>query len=536
MKKRLLLLAAIASTGWACTDKFADINSNGTPNGSQSIGHFFNIGQRFLALETNIVICSSTNAYQFNENLTGQPYARYLTITKSDWNVQNFGVFNAPDNWLNALFNDQMTNVYSAWFEIKNLNDKGEVPAVAWAWAELLRVAAVQRTTDMYGPLPYSKIKEGTGALYVRYDTQEEVYAGLFADLDAALDGLRNYVASNSGISSLKDYDVVYGGDFSRWIRFGNSLKLRMALRISYADPVKAAQYAAEALDPAKGGVIESNADIACITRSNVTNPLHIMWNDYQDSRAAAELITYLNGYQDPRLDKYFVPVATGSNAGRYAGMRVGIAIQSHSWACDNFSVPRVEKSDPVLLFSAAEVAFLKAEALACHNWSLPVVSGTAEDCYNEGIRLSFEQWGLARTAADAYLVDNVRTQASYTDDPGNGVSAVSTITVKWDDAASVETKLERIITQKWIALYPLGLEGWSEHRRTGYPRFFNVPVNRSSDNTLSTHGASRIPYGPSEQLNNPTNYLDAVTRDLGGRDGYGVRLWWDAKNPKAGW
>jgi hypothetical protein len=512
----------------ACTSEFSDINSSGTPTREEATGDFFNIGVHLQSLQTNVILCSTTNAYQYNENLTGQPYARYLTITKDSWNINNFCVFNASIDWLNNLFNDQMTRIYSSWFELqKILKTEGMMEHYSWAWAELLRVAAVHRTTDMYGPLPYSEIKKNSGTMYVPYDTQQDVYAGLFEDLNKAIDILTNYVQSGgaSESSALKAYDIVYNGDFTKWVKFANSLKLRMAIRISYADHENAKKYALEALNHPIG-IITSNEDNAYI--SNGTNPLYIMYGAYADTRAAAELMTYLKGYNDPRLEKYFVPV---SGINEYKAMRVGIAIPSHEWATTNFSVPRVGENDPLLWMCAAEVAFLKAEAAAYWGW----IPDNAEDLYNEGIRLSFAQWGAGD--ATGYITNSTGQQNSYTDDVANSASAVSTITIKWDDAADKEMKLERIMTQKWIALYPLGLEGWSEQRRTGYPRFFSIPVIHNTDQALKTHGASRIPYGPSESQNNAANYHDAVSnKGLGGRDEYGVRLWWDAKSAKAGW
>jgi hypothetical protein len=512
----------------ACTGEFSDINASGTPTREEATGDYFNIGVHLQSLQTNVILCSTTNAYQHNENLTGQPYARYLTITKDAWNTNNYCVFNAPINWLNNLFNDQMTRVYSSWFELRKiLEAEGMLEHYSWAWAELLRVAAVHRTTDMYGPLPYSEIKKNTGTMYVPYDTQEEVYAGLFEDLNHAIGILTNYVQSSgaSASSALKAYDIVYNGDFTKWVKFANSLKLRMAMRISYVDPVKAKTYALEALSHPMG-VITSNEDNAYISNGN--NPLYVMQGAYADTRAAAELMTYLKGYKDPRLAKYFMPV-TGTN--EYKGMRVGIAIPSHGWATSNFSVPRVGENDPLLWMCAAEVAFLKAEAAAYWEW----IPGSAEDLYNEGIRLSFAQWGAGDAAN--YISNDTDKPDDYTDDMANSASAVSAITVQWDDNASKEVKQERILTQKWIALYPLGLEGWSEQRRTGYPRFFPIPVIHNMDQTLKKHGASRIPYGPSEAQNNAANYQDAVSnKGLGGRDEYGVRLWWDVKTSKAGW
>ena len=527
-KFRMALWAlCVAVFTMACTDNFSDVNSSGTPTPEEVMGDFFNIGVHLQTLQTNVIICSSINAYQFNENLSGQPYARYLTITKDSWNINNFCVFNASMAWLNSLFNDQMTHVYSSWFELKKaLEAEGMMQHYAWAWAELLRVAAMHRTTDMYGPLPYSEIKKNTGSMYVPYDSQQEVYQALFEDLNNAIDILSNYVLSGgaSQWSALKAYDVVYDGNFTKWVKFANSLKLRMAMRISYVDPDNAKKYALEALQHPIG-VIASNDDNAFIT--NGTNPLWVMYGAYADTRAAAELMTYLKGYNDPRLEKYFVPSVESDE---YKALRVGIAIPSHDWACKNFSTPRVGETDPLLWMCAAEVAFLKAEAAAYWGWT----SDDAESLYNEGIRLSFAQWGAGD--AETYLNNDVATQAAYSDDQANNAAAVSTMTIQWDDTADKEAKLERIMTQKWIALYPLGLEGWSEQRRTGYPRFFPIPVVHNTDQTLKMRGASRIPYGPSEMQNNPDNYRDALNKGLGGSDDYGTRLWWDAKNPKQGW
>jgi hypothetical protein len=323
--------------------------------------------------------------------------------------------------------------------------------------------------------------------------------------------------------SALKAYDVVYGGDFKKWVKFANSLKLRMAMRIAFVDPVNAQKYALEAINHPIG-VIEANDENAEI--DNDTNSLWVMWGPYADTRAAAEITTYLKGYNDPRLSKYFVPAEETDD---YRGMRVGIVIPSHDWACKNFSVPNIAEKAPTLWMCAAEVAFLKAEAAAYWGW----IGDDAETLYNQGISLSFAQWGAGDAAA--YANDDTSMPNGYTDDPNYTAGAPSTITIKWDNAATNEEKLERIITQKWIAIYPLGHEAWAEKRRTGYPRFFDIPVVTNTDQTLKTRGASRIPYGIDELRNNAQNYNAALNMGLGGRDDYGTRLWWDVKTGKPG-
>ena len=236
----------------------------------------------------------------------------YLTLTgRNDWSStlsdsENFCVFNAPRNWLNSLFNDQMINVYSPWFKLKDiLESEGKLEHYSWAWAELLRVAAVHRTTDMYGPIPYSAIKENTGSMYVAYDTQEEVYKGLFEDLNKAIEILTLYLNAGGAneASALKEYDMVYEGNFEKWVRFANSLKLRMAMRIAFVDEANAKKYALEALNHPIG-VMTSNEDNAWIKPS--VNPLYIMYGPYADTKACAEIMTYLTGYKDPRKEAYF--------------------------------------------------------------------------------------------------------------------------------------------------------------------------------------------------------------------------------------
>jgi hypothetical protein len=133
-------------------------------------------------------------------------------------------------------------------------------------------------------------------------------------------------------------------------------------------------------------------------------------------------------------------------------------------------------------------------------------------------------------------LADDTKKPMAYTDPkaitPGEndvltGSPFLSTITVKWDDAASDEEKLERIITQKWIAVYPDGQEAWSEVRRTGYPKLFPVVVNNSGGKISTTDFIKRINFASGEYTTNPSGVSAAVGL-LGGADNGGTSLWWD--------
>lgn len=167
-------------------------------------------------------------------------------------------------------------------------------------------------------------------------------------------------------------------------------------------------------------------------------------------------------------------------------------------------------------------------------------MGGTAKALYESGVKTAFGQsiGGSQRPAGDAtvYLNDDTSKAAPYVDPmkSSNSITSgtqLSTVTIRWDDGAGFETNLERIITQKWLAVYPDGQEAWSEFRRTGYPRVFPIPAaNNFSNGAISTDiQIRRSPFPQSEYQNNGQNVAVGVTL-LGGADNGGTRLWWDQK------
>ena len=176
---------------------------------------------------------------------------------------------------------------------------------------------------------------------------------------------------------------------------------------------------------------------------------------------------------------------------------------------------------------NASEVAFLRAEG-ALRGWAM---GGDARSFYEEGIRLSFERCGVADQLT-VYMASTA-LPGSY-DDPAFGYSCSnqSTVTIPWNDGAAFEENLERIITQKWIANFPLGTEAWADYRRTGYPRLFPVVVNNNPDITNLQLGARRMTYPLEEYEANGETIRAAVDQWLGGQDKMSTRLWWDC-NPR---
>ncbi|WP_287827038.1 RagB/SusD family nutrient uptake outer membrane protein [Bacteroides sp.] len=511
----IFIIALMAS----CTDNFYDYNKEGSDPTDEDIPTPVKLGAFLLQMQ-EYVVPAQENAYQMSESLIGHVYGRYFATTNEGWGT-SFGTFNASEDWLNSPFEDAFSNEYGAWNRIKKLTKES---GPYFAWSQVLKIASMHRMTDLYGPIPYSEISKGTGSITVAYDSQEDVYKTMFEEIEIAIDELASFVALYPEDRTMAKFDVVYSGDFSKWVKFANSLKLRMALRIVYVDPVLAKTMAESAVSHPMG-VMLKNEDNAALLYNGI-NPLHIIWNDYTDVRACADIITYMKGYKDPRIAQYFQKGKV-SGINDYQGLRVGIDPEK-TWAL-SYSAPVTTKNDRVQWMNASEITFARAEG-ALRGWSM---GGSPKDLYEQAVQLSFEQWSAGDAAN--YLNDDKSTQAAY-DDPKHSTNAVSKITIKWKENASDEEKLERIMTQKWLAMYTLGIEAWSEQRRTGFPRFFSVPIVRNTDASLKTRFASRLPYPISESKNNTVNYTDAVQNLLNGSDNYSTRLWWDKKTNKPGW
>lgn len=498
----------------ACTAGFEDLNRPGNQISNEELDRDnFRMGAFFPQMTDNVFPVQE-NSYQHNEGFIGDSYARYTTLALEKFMASNHMFYNAPLNWRNAYpFDDVMTKIYGPWNEIRTMTN-GE--GINFAWAQVLRVAAMQRLTDMYGPIPYSQVVSGN--LLTPYDSQQAVYEAMFKDLTDAINVLTPYANANPDARPLAKFDGVYNGDFYKWVKFANSLKLRMAIRVRFASPTLAQQMAEEAVGHPIG-VFTSNDDNA--TYANVENPVWQTYVGWPDMKVCADITAYMNGYEDPRRAKYFQKATMdgAEDAGGYVGLRAGVTSYTDTKMA-GYSVVKSEKTDRLLWMCAAEVAFLKAEG-AMLKWNM---GGTVKEFYEQGISLSFNQWGVS--GASEYAENSTLVPGDYKDPNSTGSApALSTVKIKWDDSATAEVMLERIITQKWIALWPIGQEAWSEYRRTGYPKLFPLAKSIIPDIPV----ANRIPFPPAEYSKNRENMTDAVSK-IGGADDYASKMWWQKK------
>jgi hypothetical protein len=533
--KSILNISILAVIMWqfsSCTKKFEDYNTN--PLGitdQQLTADYQHLGTPLKQAQLNIVAASPAWVYQLTQNLNADIYSGYMMTPSSfNNNVNNTNYF-MMDGWNGTPWSWEYDNVMS---NVKSVLSVTTDPKYAafYHWAKILRVEAMHRVSDVYGPIIYTNYGKVNADGSVTYDSQKEAYYAFFTDLDSAINVFTNLVTSNA-LPVFTAYDLGYGGSYAKWLKFANTLRLRLAIRINGIDPAKAKLEGEKALANT-GGLLSTNDDNLFINIGTNDNPLNVINNGWGDIRLGAPIASMMTGYNDKRIGQYATQATDPLVAGQYIGIRNGVNIDAGS-RYTNYSKLTTFKNN-VQLMVASEAWFLKAEA-ALNGW---VGAGDAQMDYETGVTVSFDQYqvsGAAAYLADATskanpYIDPKSINANFTAAPGlNDVPAgdpnLSTIPIKWDPSFTNEKKLEQIITQKWIALFPDGVEAWSEFRRTRYPKLFPVVVNNSAGKIQTAKFIRRLPFPSGELSNNPIGVQGGITK-LGGADNGGTPVWWD--------
>jgi hypothetical protein len=383
------------------------------------------------------------------------------------------------------------------------------------AVAEIMKAWSFQLLTDYFGDIPYSQAMDLGKYPQPAYDSQKAVYDGLISVLKKAVEDLS---ASETGFAT---GDLLFNGDLDKWIKFANSLRLRLALRASKAN----ASYLTEARDAIADGVMESNDDNAmcAFSTSGAPNeaPLYNGYfvnnrNDFTFTAQFMELIkgndylSFVNpfkGLRDPRYT-VFTTYTTNRNGVPY-GMTDA---QTQQWWSGN-SASRISflGRNPVFLHADYPATFLDYPTVC---FMVSEVEGWDATTFQEGIEASIEKWGAA-------------ADANY----------VTTVMQKFN-AATPEAKKEMVLTQKYIHLLTQSHEAWAEYRRTGYPKSLVKPggvtaviggANRTFDPIPGSESGSdivaRFKYPTSEYTLNKANVEKAVAAM--GEDTHKQKLWW---------
>lgn len=475
------------------------------------------IGMHFPTLQKSIYYNRNGWGWDFQtiQNLSSDIWSGYMATPsnfKGGINTQTYAVTN---DWTDTTWDYTYSAIMTNQLKVKEKCEQLGMDTYAHfnAINSILRVFAMSRICDEYGPMIYTRYGETkTGGIY---DSAQDAYKAFFAELTDASKVLDEYLKKDS-YASITKFDMAYGGKLDKWLRLCNTLRLRMAMRIVKYDK-EWARREAEAAIAAPQGVLKSGESFI-ITGYGWMHPLYTCSIEYNDIFVSANVQSILGGYDDPRISKF--GIAKGD---KVVGVRSGIpgleeTADRYKAVISNINVA---PSTPGTVLTAAEAYFLLAEA-ALRGWN---AGGDAKTFYEEGVAASFNDFGVS---LGDYL-NSSKVPAPWVDPlvAEFNAPAVSTVSPKWEDAKTDEERLEKIITQKWIAGFPEGKNAWAEWRRTGYPKLFPVLKNDSQGLVTTEFGVRRLPFTLDEMSNNPEGYASAVQM-LGGPDNAGTRLFWD--------
>ena len=555
MKKRnifavsSMLALAVMGSGMlsSCTDDFEDLNTNKTQVDPGDLPFAAQCAEAM-----NYCYAPHQNMFQFWTNLTIDLYGGYFqtphgNFTNCDMGENRGHSGGMYENYYLHIFNNTRRN-------ITNL-EKQSKPGLA-ATMRIVQAVGTMQATDAYGPLAYSSIINAESETTYRFDSQQKLYEQMLDDLDKAIVDLK--AMGEDEKVSLATYDTWGGGDPAIWVQIANTMKLRIALRLSKRESEMAADgydLKAIATAAADNTLAVSGKDIVIKDQSNELKRMF----EWLDCGMNANLVTLMVGMNDPRLPLYMTKNAdditnekgvTTPKGSVYCGIRYASGMKqkgSDGWYGYKMSQWVGSYNTPLPIFKAAEAYFLLAEAKL--RWN---IGGTSvKDLYEQGIRLSIKNelaykgsFAGIENISDADIntyINGTTGQADYVDpgDSEHNCKAVNTLGVKWDDAASKEDQLARIQTQKYIALFPLSNEGWAEQRRTGYPKFFVALVNKSNGAVDTQEGVRRVIYSSNaydtnaEGIKGGIELLDKENTSKKGISGDkgGTHLWWDNAN-----
>jgi len=486
IKPIFVLMLFVASS---CVDDLTSLNLNpkAYQSGTVPAAPFFSNATRNLVDNVN-------NGFTFK--ILAQQFAETTYFDASSYNLVNVG----NTFWVNSY------NLLIDFEEARKvqLDNPSLFPGVdknRLAILELMEVYTYSLLVNTYGDIPYS------GALNTAlksealdpdeitpaYDDAAAIYDDLFTRLNKAIGELDPDADSGGGDLAFGVADLIYNDDIEAWIKFGNSLKLRMAMTLADVNPSKA-KSVVESI--AAADLFQSNADNAFLQFLSTTPNTNSIWVDLiqserEDYVASNTMIDMMKApdTDDPRIPLYY----TEDNAGGYSG---GIYGRSNSYVTySKAGEAMTAPTSPGVLLDYAEVEFYLAEASVRGI----TVAGTAESHYNNAIQASIEYWGGTSAEATAYLAD----------------PAVAFTT------ALGANSLERIARQRYIALFNRGLEAWTEYRRSDFP-VLNTPPIPNGDFPI------RYTYPNSEQTSNGENW-QAADAAIGG-DEVTNRVFWDTK------
>ena len=473
MKKIFIYLFSMVLMA-SCVDSLDDYNVDQKAPSQVPAGTLFTGAVKDLS-----DVMTTPNVNTNNYRLYVQHWTTTQYLDEPRYNMTSRTI---PQSMFQALYRDVLADLNDAKRILQE--DESIVPVVKsnqMAQIEIMEVYSWSILLNTFGNVPYSQALDPDISLPA-YDDAQTVYNDILSRLNAALDMI------NTDVAGFADADVIYNGDMEQWRKFGNSLKMKLALVIADVDPDQAKTL----VEAAAPNVFTDNSDNAVFPyRSDPPNNNPVSENVHPDRTAredfvpANTLVDVMNNLEDPRRASYFTQVG-----GKYIGGKYGFtnSFSEVSHIGDKIVALNFE----ALLMDYSEVEFLLAEAIQ-RGYN---VGGTAAGHYNNAVTASFDYWGAP--GVTAYLA---KPEVNYATASGN-----------WK---------QKIGTQKWIALFNRGFDSWLEWRKLDAPTLLPPDVD-GFDLTVPT----RLIYPINEQTLNGAN-RDAAAAAIGG-DESSTKLWWD--------
>jgi hypothetical protein len=476
MKKVILTTLTILSLVVSCQSDEQYEDKNRDPKNPTQVSSEFLFNSATKSLFDQM---TSTNV---NTNIFRMLGQHWTETTYTDEANYDFNTRNIPQNHWSKMYRDVLLDLATAKINNESSDADATTKKTINAQIEIISVYAWAQMVETYGDIPYTQALEPGKYVLPVYDDAATIYGDLLSRLTAAIPNLEN-----TGYGSA---DKIYGGNVAKWKKFGNSLLLRMGLRV--ADVSALASKSTAAIQSAvSGGVFTSNADNAALAYSSSTPNTNPVWVDLvQSGRSdfviANTLVDKMNDLSDPRREYYF---DENLGAGVYLGGPYGDNNSFSSYT--HVGAKLLDPTNEACLIDYAEVCFYLADAA---ERSISGTPAAAADFYNAGITASFDYWGTPGVAN--YLLN---PDVNYS-------------------TASGDWKV-KIGTQLWLAMYNRGYEAWTAWRTYDIPGF-NLPA--VSELPVPT----RYTYPVNEQNLNIVNYKAAST-SIGG-DKQTTKVFWD--------
>lgn len=498
MKKIIYFLSVLAFTS-SCSD-LTDLNIDKKNPLEVPAASLFSSAQKGIAEQ---VVNTSVNKNIFR--LVNQQWTETTYIDES---VYQWTTRKISDNHWNAYLSGTTTDdgslsdLIMAKSFVENeiilasdpdFTSKTAIKKNQLALIDILTVYSYQILVDTFGDIPYSEALKGSSNYLPKYDKAVDIYKDLIVRLD---NDIKNIETSYPGFGNA---DVIYRDNLTLWLKFANSIKLKLGINLKASGLENA--IADAAIISASKGAFSSNADNAKIFyEKNVpnTNPLYVdlVFGGRHDFVPAKPFVDALVAVNDPRVRVYFAQNLKDDD-GNPLPYKGGVVGTKNSFGKFTHISDKIQEPDfPGTYLDYAEVEFLLAEAIERGI----AIGGTAETHYNNAITASMKDWGLSNADANTYLA---QSKVAY-----------STANGTWQ---------QKIGEQAWYAMYNRGFEGWTFARRLNFPKLI-PPTN--ADAAAEGQIPSRMAYPIREQTLNATNYNAAATA-IGG-DKLKTKIFWD--------